>query len=77
MGILWARFMIRRNLTAVGGIRTANRASHALLEATRWLTGQIPEASIVAIIAQLNDEPLTFYFVENVQQKIGTPPEVI
>src|SRR5215469_4542567 len=39
----WANPKIRRSLSAVGGIRTASRASHAFAEAIRWLTGQIPQ----------------------------------
>ena len=35
--------MTRRSRTAVGGIDTASSSSHALAEAIRWLTGQIPQ----------------------------------
>jgi hypothetical protein len=39
----WARFMMRRRLTAVGGESTARIWSQALAEAIRWLTGQMPQ----------------------------------
>ncbi len=41
--MIWARFMTRRRFSAVRGIVTAMTESQALAEATRWLTGQIPQ----------------------------------
>ncbi len=43
-----ARFMIRLSFTAVDGILTLSRSSHALFEASRWLTGQIPQVRAVS-----------------------------
>jgi len=34
----------RRSFIAVGGGLTPTMASHALAEANKWLTGQIPQA---------------------------------
>ena len=39
----WARFITRRRSAPAGGGCTARISSHALAEATRWLTGQIPQ----------------------------------
>src|SRR5215216_816320 len=39
----WARFMMRRRSTAVGGGSVARIWSQALAEAIRWLTGQMPQ----------------------------------
>jgi hypothetical protein len=35
--------MIRRSLTAVGGMDTLNSWSQAFDDVTRWLTGQMPQ----------------------------------
>ena len=40
---IWARFMTRRRSAPAGGGSTAMISSHALAEATRWLTGQMPQ----------------------------------
>ena len=40
---IWARFITRRRSAPVGGGSTARISSHALDEAIRWLTGQIPQ----------------------------------
>ena len=53
----WARFMIRRNLAAVGGIVTASRASQAFDEAMRWLTGQMPQVRPVRDGISLKGRP--------------------
>src|SRR4029450_5326024 len=44
----WARFMMRRRLTAVGGGSTARIWSQALAEAIRWLTGQMPQIRAIS-----------------------------
>ncbi len=40
--------MMRRSFSAVGGIRTASSSSHALAEAMRWLTGQMPQMRAIS-----------------------------
>ena len=40
---IWARFISRRRSAPVGGGSTARISSHALDDAIRWLTGQIPQ----------------------------------
>ncbi len=35
-------------MAAVSGIFTARMASHALAEATRWLTGQMPQIRAIS-----------------------------
>ena len=39
---------MRRNLSAVGGMRTASSWSQALAEAIRWLTGQMPQMRAIS-----------------------------
>ena len=41
--MIWPRFISRRSLSAAGGMLTAMMASPALAEASRWLTGQMPQ----------------------------------
>ena len=43
-----ARFRMVRSLTAVVGMRVAKIASHAFAEATRWLTGQMPQIRAIS-----------------------------
>ena len=45
--VSWARLMIRRSFSAVGGIVTESRWSQALLAARIWLTGQMPQVRAV------------------------------
>ena len=40
---IWARFITRRRSAPAGGGSTARISSHALADAIRWLTGQIPQ----------------------------------
>ena len=40
---IWPRLMSRRRSAPVGGGSTARMSSTALAEATRWLTGQMPQ----------------------------------
>ncbi len=40
---IWAQWISSRSIAAVAGIRTAMISSHALDEASRWLTGQMPQ----------------------------------
>ena len=44
---IWAQCISSRSLTAVAGMRTAMMASQALAEASRWLTGQMPQMRAV------------------------------
>ena len=46
--VIWARFITRRSISAVGGIVTDSRWSQALFEARRWLTGQMPQVRAVS-----------------------------
>ena len=55
--MICARLIIRRSLTAVGGMLTASSASHALLEATRWLTGQMPQMRAISEGISVNGRP--------------------
>ena len=43
-----ARFRMRRRRAAFGGMLTARIASQALLEAMRWLTGQMPQMRAIS-----------------------------
>ena len=43
----WAQWISSRSFTAADGIRTAMISSHALDEASRWLTGQMPQMRAV------------------------------
>ena len=40
---IWARFMTLRSCSAATGGDTARISSHALADAIRWLTGQMPQ----------------------------------
>ncbi len=40
---IWAQCSSSRNFEAVTGMRTAMISSHAFTEASRWLTGQMPQ----------------------------------
>ena len=40
---IWAQWSSSRSFAAVAGMRTAMMASQALEEASRWLTGQMPQ----------------------------------
>ena len=42
-----AQWMSSRRLAAAAGMRTAMISSHALDEASRWLTGQMPQMRAV------------------------------
>ena len=44
---IWPRFMSRRSLVAAGGMVTARILSPALAEASKWLTGQMPQIRAV------------------------------
>ncbi len=43
----WAQWSSSRSFTAADGIRTAMISSQALDEASRWLTGQMPQIRAV------------------------------
>ena len=44
---IWAQWSSSRSMAAVAGMRTAMMASQALDEASRWLTGQMPQMRAV------------------------------
>ncbi len=48
---------MRRSLSAVGGIFTASKASHALADAIRWLTGQMPQMRAISDGISVNGRP--------------------
>ena len=54
---IWARFMTLRSLTATGGMDTAMTSSHALAEAMRWLTGQMPQMRAMSDGISWNGRP--------------------
>ncbi len=48
---------MRRSFSAVRGMRTARSASHALAEAIRWLTGQMPQMRAISDGISENGRP--------------------
>ena len=52
-----ARFMMRRSFSAVSGMRTAMMSSQALLEASRWLTGQMPQMRAISAGISVKGRP--------------------
>ena len=54
---------MRRSLSAVGGMRTASNASHALADAIRWLTGQMPQMRAIKR-RHLGERPAFAEFLE-------------
>ena len=43
----WAQCSSSRSFDAASGMRTAMMASHAFTDASRWLTGQMPQMRAV------------------------------